>query len=326
MEVSDIVSSVDIVEYIGQYVDLEQRGQEFWGLSPFKDERTPSFSIHPDKQCFYDFSSGHSGDIVDFIKLYHRCGFNQAVSLLQKYAGIEGQVTPRIRLESTKIAKKYRPPGKQKQTSPLNPMPDDYMSTFEWAPDKFQPWLDEGISIETLLKYDVRYDPLSNRIVYPIRRTDGKIVNVCGRTLDEDHKARKIAKYIYLQKWGGTPEVVFGLFEHGETIRQSREFIIFEGAKSCMQASEWGVENTGALLTSHLSYSQFKLLLPLGATIVFALDADVDITKDENIQRLKKYVKVEYLCNDSGLLEPKDSPTDKGHEVFSQLYKERRRL
>lgn len=326
MEVSDIVSAVDIVEYIGQYVDLEQRGQEFWGLSPFKDEKTPSFSIHPDKQCFYDFSSGNCGDIVDFIKLYHGCGFNQAVELLQNYAGIEGKVAPRIRLESTKIAKKYRPPARQKQSAPLSPMPDDYMSTFEWAPDKFQSWLNEGISTETLLKYDVRYDPLSNRIVYPIRRTDGKIVNVCGRTLDDDYKAKKIAKYIYLQKWGGTPEVVFGLFEHSEAIRQRKEFIIFEGVKSCMQASEWGVDNTGALLTSHLSYCQFKLLLPLGATVVFALDSDVDITQDENIRRLKNYVKVEYLCDTEGLLDPKDSPTDKGSETFFRLYSERRRL
>ena len=65
MEVADIIEAIDIAEYISQFVDLEEKGGELWGLSPFKDENTPSFSLNPEKGFWYDFSAGVGGNLID---------------------------------------------------------------------------------------------------------------------------------------------------------------------------------------------------------------------------------------------------------------------
>ena len=63
MEVDDILEQVDILEYISQYCDFEEKNGEYWALSPFKEEKTPSFSVNTEKQRFYDFSSGAGGKL-----------------------------------------------------------------------------------------------------------------------------------------------------------------------------------------------------------------------------------------------------------------------
>ena len=68
MDLNGLIRSVDIVEYISQYVDLVQKGDEWWGLSCFKDEKTPSFSVRKNPPFFYDYSSGIGGNIFTFIK------------------------------------------------------------------------------------------------------------------------------------------------------------------------------------------------------------------------------------------------------------------
>lgn len=84
-----------------------------------------------------------------------------------------------------------------------------------------------------------------------------------------------------------------------------------------------GLKSCGALLTSHVNPNQLKILIRLGCRVVFALDKDVNITADRNIQKLKKYVNVEYFRDTNGLLDAKDSPVDKGKEVFKSLYERR---
>lgn len=92
----------------------------------------------------------------------------------------------------------------------------------------------------------------------------------------------------------------------------------------------WGYWNTSAILTSHLSPNQYSFLLKLsswhGIRIVFALDSDIDITKDSNISKLAQRARVEWVKDIGNLLSAKDSPVDQGLEVFNKLYQERRRL
>ena len=93
-----------------------------------------------------------------------------------------------------------------------------------------------------------------------------------------------------------------------------------------MIADSWGVHNTGAILTSHLNPYQFNLLIQLGVHVVFALDAEVNIEEDANIMKLRPYVQLEWVRNRRSLLKDKDSPVDRGFEIFQTLYAERRRL
>lgn len=168
------------------------------------------------------------------------------------------------------------------------------------------------------------YDAFSDRLVYPIRNLDGKIVNIGGRTLDPDWKAKGLRKYTYFYQWGSM-EIIYGLADNMEEILRKREVILFEGCKSVLLADSWGIKNCGAVLTSHLSAAQFKILAKLGCRVVFALDKEVRIREDHNIQKLRNYVEVEYLWDKRDLLDEKDAPVDKGLEVFLELYEGRLR-
>lgn len=109
MEVDDILEQVDILEYISQYCDFEEKNGEYWALSPFKEEKTPSFSVNTEKQRFYDFSSGAGGNLIHFIRRYNDCGFIDAINILKKYANITEDSERAIgRLESTKVAKRFK--------------------------------------------------------------------------------------------------------------------------------------------------------------------------------------------------------------------------
>lgn len=318
-----MIESIDIVEYISQFVDLEQRGEEFWGLSPFKEEKTPSFSVRPQPPCFYDYSSGIGGNVFTFTKFYFHCSTTEAVNKLKEYVGCDGEIAyRREKLDATKVCLKYkRPEHKQKQSSGII-LPDDVMLKYEKRQDKLAVWKNEGISDESLDKFQVFYDSFSDRLVYPIRNMDGKIVNIGGRTLDPCWKEKKLRKYTYLYSWG-TMDTIYGAQENLEEIKKKREIIIFEGCKSVLIADSWGIHNCGALLTSHLNPNQFLILAKLGCRVVFALDKDIDIRKDHNIQKLRRYVQVQYLFDSNNLLQPKDSPVDRGEEVFQALYDKR---
>ena len=95
MELEELIKSIDIVEYISQYVELEQKGDEWWGLSCFKDENTPSFSVRQNPPLFYDWSSGIGGNLYTFVKKYNKCSNREAVEIIKKYAGYDGEVSVR---------------------------------------------------------------------------------------------------------------------------------------------------------------------------------------------------------------------------------------
>lgn len=328
MEVSEIIDQIDILSYISQFCELEEKADgEFWGLSPLKDENTPSFSVNPEKQLFYDFSSGQGGSVLDFAIAYHGCGFSKALQLLKDYAKISDEtVGTTVRLQATSVAKKFGRKCRKKHPEPRgSPLPEDYMDRYERNPDKLRIWQNEGIAPESMERFQVRYDPVSDRIVYPIRDMTGQIINVGGRTLDPDCKAKKLRKYTYFKPLG-VLDTIYGFAENREEILRKKEIILFEGAKSVMMADGWGIRNCGAILTSHLNPQQFRLLIRLGITVVFALDAEVDIRQDANIMRLLPYTRVEWVRNRRGLLHDKDSPVDQGREVFQTLYEERGRL
>ena len=323
MELRDLIESVDIVAYISQFVELEQRGEEFWGLSPFKEEKTPSFSVRPQPPRFYDYSSGIGGNVFTFIRYYFRCSTTEAVEKLKKYAGCGDNIDyRREKLDATKACRKFSPQKRPEKESKAQILPESVMQKYEKRPDKLEVWRKEGISAASLDKFQVFYDAFSDRLVYPIRNARGQIVNIGGRTLDPLWKEKKLRKYTYFYSWG-TMDTIYGLSENLEAIREKREIILFEGAKSVLIANTWGIENTGAILTSHLNPNQMKLLAKLGVRAVFALDKDVDVQKDHNVRKLNQYIHIEIIKDRQNLLDEKDSPVDKGEEVFRKLYEQR---
>lgn len=329
MEVSEIIKRVDILSYISQFCELEERNDgEYWGLSPLKEENTPSFSVNVDKQRFYDFSSGKGGNVLDFIRQYHKCDFMEGLRILKKYANIrdDDPSTSSQRLLATSVAKKFKNHQKKEKENKSTILPADYMNRYEHNPNKLSVWRDEGITPESMERFSVRYDPFSDRIVYPIKNADGKIVNIGGRTLDPEWKEKNLRKYTYFFGWnGGVP--IYGLPDNINDIKHANQIILFEGAKSVLLADTYGVKNTGALLTSHLSKDQLKMLIKIGVNeVVFALDKDVDIRTIDRIRALMAYTNISYIYDKNDLLEEKDAPVDRGKDVFLKLLAERRRL
>ena len=323
MELEDLIRSIDIVEYISQFVDLEQRGDEWWGLSPFKDEKTPSFSVRPDPPFWFDYSSGNGGNLYSFVKLYFRCSSWETVKKLQEYAGVDDKtMLQKQKLDATQVCKRFQPKKKTEKQCSATVLPDNYMERYEKRDDKLAVWRAEGISASSLDRFQVFYDAFADRLVYPIRNLSGQIVNIGGRTLDPDWKEKKLRKYTYYMGWGSM-EVIYGLAENLGTIQEKNEIILFEGAKSVLVADSWGIRNCGALLTSHVSNAQLKILAKLGVRAVFALDKEVDVRKDKNIRKLSQYIHVETLHDTDNLLDEKDSPVDRGEEVFRTLYDRR---
>lgn len=322
MELSELIESIDILEYISQYTEFTEKNGEYWALSPLKEENTPSFSVRKEENTFYDFSSGVGGNVLTFVRYYFRCGYKEAIEKLKEYAGTDGEIKSYRKLAITEVAKRYSKPKKAPKPNKSVALPDDYMERYEKNAEKLRVWEDEGISKASMDKFQVYYDSFSDRLVYPIRNPDGRIVNVGGRTLDTAWKEKGLRKYTYFKPWGEL-NTIYGFAENIECIREKHEIILFEGCKSVLLADTWGIHNTGAILTSHLNPNQMKLLAKLGCRVVFALDKDVAVREDHNIKRLKQFVNVEYIWDRDNLLSDKDAPVDKGKEVWKKLYEGR---
>lgn len=326
MELKELIESINIVDFISQFIELQEKNGEWWGLSCFKSEKTPSFSVREKPPVFFDYSSGIGGNVYTFVKHYYKCSSKEAVDILKKYLGFNGEFeAPKEKMAATMVCKRFKQSKSTCKESASTVLPNDYMERYEKQDDKLAVWEKEGISRESLDKFQVYYDGFSDRLVYPIRNIEGKIVNIGGRTLDPLWKEKKQRKYTYFHSWG-TMDTIYGLVENMEHILKAREVIIFEGCKSVLLADTWGIHNTAAILTSHLNPHQFKILARLGCRVVFALDKDVRVREDHNISKLKQYVNVSYICDTNNLLDDKDSPVDHGKDIFKELYNERRRL
>ena len=248
------------------------------------------------------------------------------MEIIKKYAGYDGELhIGSYKLSATIACKKYlhkQAPIKEGNGVILD---DDCMEKYVRDIEKMAVWENEGISIDVMDVFSVKYDPFSNRLVYPIKDLSGRTVNIGGRTLSDGWKERGLRKYTYFYPWG-VINLIYGLYENLDYIKEKHEIILFEGVKSVYLAATWGIHNAGAILTSHLSKNQLKILAKLGCNVVFALDKDVDIRKDEHIKQLAQYVNVFYLYDHGNLLNEKDAPVDKGVEVFKKLYDEKRKL
>lgn len=331
LDAADIVAAVDMVEYLSQYMDFQQKGRELWAISCFTNEKTPSFSLDPEKKYFYDFSAGFGGNLVDFVMAKDHVTVSQAINILKKYAHIteDESGNPVQRLSMVSVAKRYRTSTRPPPKCTAKILPDDYMNRYEFRQDKLRSWYDEGIPYEVMRDYQIRYDAFDDRIVYPIRNLDGKIFCVSGRTCDPDYKSKGIRKYTYTTPIGTLP-ALYGFWENKASILEKKEAIVFEGCKSVLKAVGYGYPNGIALLTSHLSQFQMETMIRLasfyGIRFVFALDSDIDIAKDKNIMRLSRYAHVEWMKNKDDLLADKEAPVDKGKEIFERLYYSRRKI
>ncbi|MEI6296248.1 MAG: CHC2 zinc finger domain-containing protein [bacterium] len=320
----ELIDMVDIVEYISQYVELQEKGDDLWGNSPFNpNDINPSFSVTPSSQLWYCFSTNQGGNLLNFIMLYEKCNFRTAIEKLKAHFGIKDEIAFVSKPEIIKILKEYRPKFKKERIIDRKILDESYLKQFKKC--NILEWQEEGISQEIMDKYGIRLDTNQSRIITPIYDNDGNLINVSGRTVDVNWKDFGLPKYIYYLPLN-TVNFLFALNIKREIILAKKEIILVESAKSVMKLDGFGFENSVAVLTSHLNDEQMKILITLGANIVVAFDKDAKPREDKNIERLKRFCKVEIVEDRWNLLGEKDAPMDCGIDAWNKLYEERRSL
>ena len=170
------------------------------------------------------------------------------------------------------------------------------------------------------------YDRYRDAITIPVRDNDGNLINILYRNMNPLRKEIGLPKYIYKYKLNNL-DFLWNWHNALPFIKESGQVLIFEGAKSVIKASLFGYKNSVALLTSHLSDAQAKTLISYGFDCVFLLDQDqTHPERDDKLRSLKRFCRV-YICKDEeDLLGEKDSPVDRGADVFAKILEGRRRL
>ncbi|WP_122845546.1 DNA primase [Pseudomonas viridiflava] len=304
--IDDLLNRTDIVDVVSSRVQLKKTGKNFSACCPFHKEKTPSFSVSPDKQFYYCFGCGAGGNALGFIMDHDNLDFPQAVEDLAKAAGMEvpreqgvkGQ-KPRQPTDSplypllTAAAEFYRQALKN---HPTRKAAVDYLKgrglSGEIARDfglGFAPpgWdnlykhlssdtlqqkvmIDAGLLIENA-ETGKRYDRFRDRVMFPIRDSRGRVIAFGGRVLGDDKP-----KYLNSPE---TPvfhkgQELYGLFEARKYNRNLDEIIVVEGYMDVIALAQQGLRNAVATLGTATSEEHLKRLFRVVPNVLFCFDGD----------------------------------------------------
>ena len=308
MTVTDVVDRVrertDIVEVVGQHVQLRKAGKNFKGLCPFHQEKTPSFVVFPDSQNFHCFGCGAGGDVFNFVMQIDRVDFRDALRELAQRAGVvlEEQVPPSPELMerharlfelNARAATFYThvlwsTPNGEPGRALLERRGVDRATAerfqLGFAPDRWDALLTvlgkRSVAATDLIDAglataresgDGAYDRFRNRLIFPIRDRDGRIVGFGGRALgDAQPKYLNSPQTAIFDKGAN----LYALDLAQETIRRLRQVVVVEGYMDAITAHQFGFTNVVASMGTALTEEQVRLVRRSVDRIVLALDAD----------------------------------------------------
>lgn len=325
-KLQELCEKVDLLEYAEKSVDFQPRGSgEFAAHCPLHEDKTPSLMITPEKGLFYCHSCHVGGNIINWLMTFEGLRWNDAVDKVANLAGIELQNLKTC--EALSFFKKI----KKSQQSKIKFVEDreilPYAYYEQFSQELPEEWVNEGISPQILKEYDIRVDKSSNRIVYPVFDNNGNFIGVKGRTRFKNYGELGIKKYLNYQKIIST-DYFMGMLQNRQNILLSDEAIIFEGIKSVMHVASWGVNNGLAAETSHLNSAQVTILIQMKIkNVTIAFDKGVSMKEIRDCtELLKRFTNVYVVYDKWGLLQDKDSPCDRGREVWQTLYDRRIKL
>ena len=287
--IENLKSIIDIVDVIGNYVQLKKQGSNYTALCPFHSEKTPSFVVSPAKQIYHCFGCGASGDAIKFVMEIEKLSYPEAI---EKLANLYN-----FKLEYTKSANFIRADVLEKvnafyiQELYKNQFAYNYLkergikdSTIEkfalgYAPDtqtQFRYFKNANLNIKELkdlgvLSENGEYPRLIERITFPIFSVSGKIIAMGGRTIT-NHPA----KYINFTntKIFNKSKTFYGLNFAREHILRKKEAIIVEGYMDVIMLHQAGYNTAIATLGTALTQDHLPQLQKLGAKIFLSYDSD----------------------------------------------------
>ena len=303
-----IMESIDIVEVIGEFVQLKKRGANYVGLSPFANERTPSFTVSPAKGIFKDFSTGKGGSAVTFLMELEKFSYPEALKWLAKKYGIEVEETidhPENREEDqrreslmivTAFAAKFfheslldTDEGRSIGLSYFKErgFNTETIKKFElgYSPDQWEAFtgtaIKDGYQEQFLVESGLSvkrdngtlYDRYRGRVMFPIHSFTGRVIAFGGRTLKKD---KNVPKYV------NSPEseiyhksnVLYGLYFAKKAIREEDNCYLVEGYADVLSVHQAGIENVVASSGTSLTVEQIKLISRFTKNITILYDGD----------------------------------------------------
>ena len=302
--IDELLDRIDIVDVVDSRVKLKKTGKNYSACCPFHDEKTPSFTVSPDKQFYYCFGCGASGSALNFILEYDNLSFPDAVELLAKQAGVEvpreasepshAQKQRRSLYELLERADRYY--RQQLKHSPARGHAIEYLRRrgltgiiardygIGYAPPGWDNLLvnlgtsDEERNQLTLAGMliekedsDRRYDRFRNRIMFPIRDVRGRVIGFGGRVLDDSKP-----KYL------NSPETpifhkgreLYGLYQAKQSNRELKRLIVVEGYMDVVALAQFGITQAVATLGTACGTDHLNLAFKHTNEVVFCFDGD----------------------------------------------------
>ena len=297
--IDDIKNSNDIVDIISQYVILKRSGRNFFGLCPFHKEKTPSFSVSPDKQIFHCFGCGVGGNVIHFVSKIENLDFKESLEVLAERAGItlptlDNEVDSKKQLLKEKIYeinketalyyhetlyKDISKPAQEyvKKRKLDNKTLKDYTIGYAPANSNLYKFLrNKGFTNEEILASDLVnkmgnnfVDRFKNRLIFPIQDVRNRYIAFGGRVLDNS-----LPKYI------NSPEnIVYSKARnlYGLNVAKNsklEKLIIVEGYMDVVSLHQRGIENVVASCGTALTEAQGRLLRKYSEKIIISYDSD----------------------------------------------------
>lgn len=293
----------DIVYVVSRYVQLKKKGKNFTGSCPFHDDRTPSFTVTPEKQIFHCFGCNVGGDVFKFLMLKENLSFYEAVKSLAEQAGV---VIPEddnpaahkrdARRESLKqlnnLAKEFFVKNLQHHEAAAarrylegRGLSTEVLERFQmgFARPGWQVLLDylgqKGFKAQDIVEAGLAvkgetgriYDRFRNRVMFPIWDASGRVVGFGGRVLDDTPpKYLNSPETAFFNKG----RILYGLHQARQSIREKGYVIIVEGYMDVITAHQYGITNTAASLGTAFTVEHGRLLMNYSRNVVIAYDAD----------------------------------------------------
>ena len=306
-DIDYIFDNIDIVSLVSEYVKLEKRGQNYLGLCPFHNEKTPSFTVSPEKKIAHCFGCGKGGNIFQFVSLIENITYNQAIAKLGTRLGLD--------IESN---------NNKEASYDLNNELDimyyghrllaDYynyilLNTKE-AEDALKYLLDRGLSEDVIKHFNLGYAPRDNnialnffnsnkinldlmveagllgkndngdyydvfkdRVMFPIKNNQNQVVAFSGRTMSTD---KSVPKYYntHETKIFEKRTVLYNFSDARSFIAKENEVILCEGYMDVIKAHQNGMKNAVALMGTNIDNNKLKEVLSLVKKITLSLDND----------------------------------------------------
>ncbi|KXN98657.1 DNA primase [Aequorivita aquimaris] len=305
--IDNVFETARVEEVIGDFVQLKKSGSNFKGLSPFTDERSPSFMVSPVKQIWKDFSSGKGGNVVAFLMEHEHFTYPEAIKYLAKKYGIEVEETEQTAEEKehanereslylvSEFAKEYfhntllkTEEGKAIGLSYFKErgFTDETIKKFElgYSPDSWDAFtnhaIKKGYKLEflektglTIVKEEKQFDRFKGRVMFPILSMSGRTLGFGGRILTSEKKA---AKYL------NSPEsdiyhkskVLYGIFHAKQSIAKEDNCYLVEGYTDVIQFYQTGIHNVVSSSGTALTPEQIRLINRLTKNITVLFDGD----------------------------------------------------